>query len=500
MAAPLIPPPPDYQPTLEDRKTEIPPPPDTQVPPQGQKPVLGQPGPAQSPLAQAQERMQNPFGKRLGAINIPGLGHPFQPGNAPPSLAPGLGGAKLLPGMIGQGVAGAGEALASGRGPLAALKEGAMGAAGAGALGGLAHLGLGLPAKAAAAKKAMGEFGNVLKGRELTAGVNKEMTGALNTLEKQAFEKARATHAEDAAKKVAAELKKNVPALAPFAADSKGLVDMIYGKGKAAVSRAFDKALKEVVANGKGKTVQVSADAAEALGVVGTGGGNLPLSRVAREALEKAGKLPPQGMVTVDAGELANAALGTWRKDPRSYRAAMDALDKANIGDPAARAAYKHYVGLSQFVDKTGALKGEVFNPEAFNAGMTKLKQVEEMRRRGIGSATEGYGGLARGGPLAPTPRQVPIQGPEPSGPAGIKTRKNPLAGHPFALGGAGEALSYGLTGSHGFGIPFVGGMALSNAMPKELVTQAPGVNPAVQALIDAITRGGGLAGSRIAQ
>lgn len=412
-----------------------------------------------------------------------------------------------------QALVGGGLEALKGTGPLRALGKGLESGGAALIGGGMAQGLIGQPARQKAAALATKTFDEAVAGREagiksmeqahkMTGQFNKAMTEALNTMEKGAYEAAKAEHAGQAAASIAKDLKKNVPALSPFPDTEAGLADMLYGKGKKVVNREFDRALKVVINTGKGKPVSLPIDAANELGIQGTGASALPLSRVAREALERAGKLPPMGMVTVDAGDLATAALGQWRKNPGAYKAAMSALDKANIGDPQARAAYKYYTGQLDYFNATKAMKGEKFDPAAYRAGATS-KNIEILRRRGIGSLTEGPMELTKGSPLAPLPRQVPPQSPLPAPPPevtkpDIRTLKNPLAGHPFALGGGLEALNYGLTGSHGYGVPFLTGVAAANAIPKEIVTKTPGVPSLIQLLIQAATKGGGAAGSTL--
>lgn len=459
---------------------------------------LSPPKPAMGSMgipADIQARVERPFG--LPKMPV-----------APAFLAaPGTG---VLSGAAGQGIAGAGEELIKGGGPRRALGKGLESGIAALIAGGMTR-GLFQPVFQKAGAAATKEFENAQAAREtgikaveeahkFTGKVNKEMTGALNTLEKGAYEAAQAKRATEVAAGLAKDLKKNVPALSPFPDSEAGLADMLYGRGKKIVSRAFDKALKTVAANAKGKMIPLPTEAANALGVQGSGGTMLPLSRVAREALEKAGKLPPVGMTSVDAGELANAAVGAWRKNPAAYRMAMEALDGANLGDPQARAAYKYYTGQLDYFNATKALKGETFNPAAYRAGATS-KNIEILRRRGIGSLTEGPMNLTKGGPLAPIPRAVPPQSPLPAPPPevpkpDIRTVKNPLAGHPFALGGGLEAINYGLTGSHGYGVPFLTGVAAANALPREIVTKTPGVPNYIQRIIQAMTKAGGAAGS----
>jgi hypothetical protein len=415
------------------------------------------------------------------------------------AVAPGTG---ALRQAGGQALMGSGLEALKGTGPLRALGKG-LESGGAALIGGGLGQGIfGQPARQKAAAAATQAFEKATAGREAgikateqahkaTGAFNKEMTGALNTMEKDAHIAAKAKFADDSAAKIAADLKKNVPALKAFPENQQGLGDMLYGKGKAAVSRAFDKELKAAAAAGKGKRITMSAEDAKALGVK-----NMETIKIP----SKGRGYEPPTQVKVDAGELAESMTGTWRKNPKAYRVAVDLLEEAGIARGEAAKAYKYYTGQLDYFNSTKAFKGERFNPDAYRAGAV-TKDVEKLRRRDIGSLTEGPMELTKGGPLAPTPRQVPVQSPLGPPPPeipkpDIRTMKNPIAGHPFAMGGAGEALSYGLTGSHGYGVPFVAGMGLSNAMPKELVTKTPGVSPLIESLIQALTKGGGAAGS----
>lgn len=311
--------------------------------------------------------------------------------------------------------------------------------------------GVGLVAKQRAASALTKGYEEAVAGREKAITVGKE-----------AFEAAKTKFAKQSAAKIAGDLKSNVPALSGFAADEKGLADMLYGKGKNLVHREFDKSLNEAVKAGRGKSVNVPEPVAEAY--------DLPTT-------ERVGS-PFKGgmdMIRVDAGQLANAALGTWRRHPGEYRKAMEALDKAGIGDPKARAAYKYYTGQLDYFNATKALKGEKFDPMAYRAGATG-KNVEILRRRGIGSLTEGPMEHTKGSPLAP---QIP---PEIS--------KPPISASPAAAkmlgGGVGHAVGFGLGGLVGH--PWMGSMlggpagafAASRLMPQGLVTQAP-INPVTQ-------------------
>lgn len=454
----MIPPPP---PEMMDVPMS-PPSPGGEVPSQG---ILGALGAfLTKPPANTRPR----FGESQSKVPSPPLGMAMPPA------------ASLLGRSALQGGAAGLEALEAGKGPLDIAKEAGKGAAfnvGAEAvLGPLARfIGRQSSAKGAQAGYEAAQAAHAAKGAH-----DKAMTNVLNTLEKSGFEKAAAGHAEKAASQIAADLESQVPALAGMEKSGKGLYDAIYGTGKVKVSAAFDEALKDVVSKGKGQIVQVPAEVAERYGLAGSTGG-LPPEIAQRLKLRPGETFPgmPQatelGKVGVDAAELAQKMTGLWKKDPGAYRAAANALDAAGVGDPAARAAYKAYAGYSDFIDKAKGLDANgVLNTSNILKALADLKKVDVLRRRGLGSGTEGAVQAVRGGPLAPTPRQIPVQPPEPT-PPDIQTVKNPLAGHGWIGGMAGGAVGHGLgMGPLGSGLGFLLGAGASNAMPKEIVTKGP--------------------------
>ena len=205
----------------------------------------------------------------------------------------------------------------------------------------------------------------------------------------------------------------------------------------------------------------------------------------------------------------------------------VGALDEANIGDPAARAEYKAGQALIQFADKTQMLKGERFNADAAFAGFTKLKHVDELRRRGAGDIFEGpVADAVRAGrpaepalPREPSPFPAPrerapipdptvpaYRAPKPSPPVpeparrvapgdapmpgGVKTRHTPnisfwegaaLAEIPFLVGG----LVTGHAHFTGYGLPAAaGGLAARTLRNREFATQAP-LTPAARRALD---------------
>ena len=323
-------------------------------------------------------------------------------------------------------------------------------------------------------------------------------------------ERAKAAHAqatreysESGAKMIADSYKEHVPSFREFASTEAGLVDMVYGRGPARVSAMYDAVMQEVARQGRGVMVEIPLADAHTLKLRGY------------DVLDR-GK--GREVASVEADRLAAAVVGKWKDYPGVYRRAASAVDAVNL-DPAwapARAEYKAAQALIQFTDKSQMLKGRRFNPDAAEAGFTMLKKVDELRRRGMGSAVEGPIAAATQRPrpelrlpAEPTPisaestfmasklpvrpmeafRRPPAGAPPtpPSGrvlPPGVTTRKLPqmsfwegaaLAELPFLI----EAMATGRT-SHLY-LPWaVGGLLAHGVSGRELVTRAP-LSPASQ-------------------
>lgn len=318
------------------------------------------------------------------------------------------------------------------------------------------------------------------KGALFSAGAEKALGPLANFISRQvgakgakaAYETAKGTHADDAARQIAQDLIDKVPALKGTEASGKGLYDAVYGAGKGKVSEAFDTSLKDVIAKGKGQVVQIPEEIASKLGLTNAGAGvaGLPANVQAlfNKGAQKAGMTPAgqAGRLGVDAAELAEKVTGLWRKDPSAYRAAVKALDEAGIGDPAARAAYKTHTGISEFLDKAKALDAEgKLDPTKILKALSDLKKVGILQRRGLGSGTEGV--IQQSARGAPTPPD-------------IKTVEIPwYARH--AMGAApGAALGGSMGGPLGASAGGILGAILGHqVLPKELVTKGP-LSPAV--------------------
>ncbi len=320
----------------------------------------------------------------------------------------------------------------------------------------------------------------------------RESHATATTAAKGAYETARREYAEQGAASIADAFKGKVSAWRDFESNEKGLLGMIYGEGQAKLSAAYDAVMKEIVALGKGRSIEIPLKDAQALGI---------RFFATRGPIEKG--MPD--MTRVDVSQLASAATGYWKKNPGIYRRAAAALDTLDIGDPAARSEYKAGQALIQFADKTQMLKGERFNPEAARAGFTKLKTLDELRRRGQGDVFTGpvADAVRRPAPelklpaeptmpadpkvpafrrpapepkVEPPPKRVLLDPPQPEG---VTTKKIPNIG--FWPGAAVAEIPFLVqslvTGQphHGYGLPgALTGLATAAASGRNVVTKAP--------------------------
>lgn len=185
------------------------------------------------------------------------------------------------------------------------------------------------------------------------------------------------SYEQQGAQSIADAFKQQVPAFKDFPSNEQGLLGMVFGEGQQRMSARFDAAMKEIVTLGKGREVKLRVDDAKALG--------LPTD-IIEQARDKA--MPD--LAKVDGGQLAERLTGFWQRDPGVYRRGVQALDKADLGDPAMRGEYKAGQALINFADKSGMLKGEKFNPTKAREAFTSLKKLDELRKRGQGDIFKG--------------------------------------------------------------------------------------------------------------
>ena len=343
---------------------------------------------------------------------------------------------------------------------------------------------------------------NVL--RELDAGYAKAVAAREDLIKAQ-----RTEHAEKGAAKVADAFKQEVPPWRDYPSNVRGLVDIVYGTGPEKLSKYFDDELKAAIAQGRGKTIALSFEDAMNLNI-------------------KTVDVQPGGQVFADAGDAILAVVGKWKEFPATYRRVTNSLVDLGVGNEEARAAYKAGQGLISFTDKTKMVTPpkkaewvaeEVFHSDRAQAGLTQLKTVNELRRRGLGNALEGP--LAEAVrtevpadiPAVPqvikpaTPRflpfQAPVKQPSPSAPQprvppteqapeGITTTQIPAV-KPYA-GGLAAAIPSAVMNPEGFyrhGTAFAAGYAASAALSGQKYTSnAPlASNPTTAALLDMLLR-----------
>ena len=98
---------------------------------------------------------------------------------------------------------------------------------------------------------------------------------------------------------IAQAFKEKVPAWSDFPSTTRGLLDMVYGKGQRLLSDKFDASLKDVVRTASGQRVTIRADDAYALKVPSMGVPGME-ARGAKVQMDVPEGMPPQ--VVVDAG------------------------------------------------------------------------------------------------------------------------------------------------------------------------------------------------------
>lgn len=313
---------------------------------------------------------------------------------------------------------------------------------------------------------------------------------------------------ESGAQIIADGFKQQVPAFRDFPSNESGLLNMVSGEGPARMSARFDETMKGIVAAGKNALVEIPHQDAKALDLTGI-----------RTMKGEGGRVT----AIVNAGQLAEKATGYWKKDHGVYRRAVAALDKANLGDPQARAEYKAGRALLDFAESSQMLKGQKFNPEAARAAFDRVKKLDALRKRGQGDMFTGPVAAAVNRPApqlslpgdfaplpepvippfrrpAPLPDVVPparrvvnpppelsLQPPLSPTPEGVTTRTLPtfpwwegaaLAEAPFLLMGVAHG---------GYGLPALAGAAAAHGLSgRQLFTAAP-LSPAMELSLRAL-------------
>ena len=177
---------------------------------------------------------------------------------------------------------------------------------------------------------------------------------------------------------------------------NEGLVDTIYGSGKEKVAKRFDDAMKVAKAKGANITLMVDPETAAALRVKpipepGIPGGKGP---VLVEGIA------PENKVPVNAADLIDGMTG--KSGTPAYWEVADLLAESGIGTDAARAEYAAYRGYGKFIEKGKLLKKTGTLDTQAAEELLRTSGVEELRKRGLGHATEGPVTSVYGTPKAP--------------------------------------------------------------------------------------------------
>lgn len=325
------------------------------------------------------------------------------------------------------------------------------------------------------------------------------------------------TRAEQAAGIIGDHYKRIVPAWQDMPGGTKGLADMVYGRGQQKLSDAYEQAMQQVIGKARGTEVQIPVEVAMRLG--------LPVDPdvAVRMGVQRSGLSIPgyqaeapgavmASLTPVDAELLFKAAQGKWQKEPGAYRAAFNALDEAGIGDPAAREAYKAGQSLIQFTAASKMVRPatsegpERFDPQKAMNALMDLAKVDKLRKRGMGNIYEGpipevsRLGLPPAEIPAPAPipkptippatqpppmplRQPPAKPTEPPMPEGVSQSVilPSLAKHPWMTAGA-----LGGAGSYALGLPGALASGLALIPGTRITTRAP-VNEQLDALLRTI-------------
>lgn len=409
-------------------------------------------GPPDLPLGLQPKESTIPLKNRLitgGAIGASML--------APELIAPVMAGSRLLGPLLARPALNTAAQAAIG-GTESALKgqDPTWGATAAGGLQGLMEMLSNIP-----------RIGKMVKAGSATQkayteaeAARKAATEAAQTAQTTSHEEAVRAHAEAAADTINRQWKEQVPSWQELEDGTRGLLDMVYGKGQELVSKSFDAALKAVKAAAKGAPdIMIRSADAEELGL-------LP-----KEPLLVESKIPGQttGLIPVNPAKLIDKTVGRWKTDRALYNRMFKALDKAGFGNEEARAEYKAAQALINITDKTKALQGEVFHPERIVEGFTKLKTLNEIRNRGQGDIFTGPLQAARGTP-EPPPEIPPFKkGPLVSPDVTMLNKPYHL---PSLLGLGGGALGYSMgPGGHivGSGLGMLTGMGAGMMMPTHV-------------------------------
>lgn len=168
-------------------------------------------------------------------------------------------------------------------------------------------------------------------------------------------------------------LQENVPPL-------QGLTDlgsMIAGRGKKLVQDMMQASEERLIAKAGDRMIPLQTKDIDALGLKSYPSPN-PL-------------LGPDTKLA-DARDVIKAIKGRGDADEREmYNRVLAILEANGLKDEAAHAAYKNYTGIRDFLEQTGALKGNRLDVQKLRRGLQDTKiQDRTIGWRGMGNAEEG--------------------------------------------------------------------------------------------------------------
>ena len=185
---------------------------------------------------------------------------------------------------------------------------------------------------------------------------------------------------EKAASTLADTLKTEAPMLGKFPSNVRGLKQMLLGqRGSDAMHAAYDASLKNIVKKAGDTVIEISEQAAKDLGLKVQAG-----QKVTPKPSGRGFEVP---MIAVPASQAAEAVIGN--SGSKAYREVTGALDKANLGDPAIRKAYKTWSGMREYFGQPGTFTPKGFDLYKAQQGLNALKPSGILTKRGLGDTVE---------------------------------------------------------------------------------------------------------------
>lgn len=212
------------------------------------------------------------------------------------------------------------------------------------------------------------------------------------------FGSQQALSGQEAAKLMMDDVKAVVPAWRELPSDTAGMTTAVLGKGPTLLSQEFNKAMEAIIQSGRGRDIELPLEYLIKL--------HVPLKGV------NAARPGDDVIVNkADAGLVAKAIVGTWKENPQMYHETIEALDAMNIGDSAARLAYKTGIRFNEFMAGIKAIdvlpEGSVLHTDRIVKAMSDKKMIDILRKPGIADVDEGLLQIPRSRTLT-APPEIP--------------------------------------------------------------------------------------------